>query len=132
MVWLWVAASSWRRAKRASELAWSRLPVGSSARRSGGLVGEGAGDGDALLLASGELVAAAMEFVAEADAAEDFLGPGAGFGFGERSLAKERQEDVFKRSELGEEEVKLKDKADERTPVDGCAPLRQRCRRGCR
>ena len=47
------------RSKRSSITRWpvavSRLPVGSSANSTAGRVDEGAGDGDALLLAAGEL-----------------------------------------------------------------------------
>ena len=45
----------------------SRLPVGSSASSSGGLADHGAGDGDPLPLAAGELVRPVVEAVAEAD-----------------------------------------------------------------
>ena len=63
--------------------------------RAGGLVeqdrlgvhGEGAGDGDALLLAAGELVGAGGEFFGEADAVEQL----AGFGFALVARAAERR-----------------------------------------
>ena len=48
----------------------SRLPVGSSARSSGGLVDQGAGDGHALLLAAGQLRRLVVQPVAQADALE--------------------------------------------------------------
>jgi hypothetical protein len=44
----------------------------------GGVVGEGAGDGDALFLAAGELVGPEAEPVPEPDAAEEVDGAGAG------------------------------------------------------
>jgi hypothetical protein len=43
------------RAKTSSDDAVSRLPVGSSARTSGGLRDQGAGDRDALLLAARQI-----------------------------------------------------------------------------
>ena len=45
----------------------SRLPVGSSARIDVRIVDQGAGDGDALLLAAGELRRAVFQPVAQAD-----------------------------------------------------------------
>ena len=53
----------------ASPVASSRLPVGSSARMRPGRAGERAADGDALLLAAGELLGVAGEEVGEAEAA---------------------------------------------------------------
>ena len=43
----------------------------------GGVVGEGAGDGDALAFAAGELDGAVLEALAETDGAEEFFGPAA-------------------------------------------------------
>ena len=53
----------------------SRLPVGSSANTTAGPVHERAGDGDALLLAAGELGRAVGEPVAEADALDQPVEP---------------------------------------------------------
>ena len=48
--------SSWSSARISRAVRLSRLPVGSSASRISGIVGQGAGDGDALLLAARELL----------------------------------------------------------------------------
>ena len=52
----------------------SRLPVGSSASRMGGIKGQGAGDGHTLALAAGELVGQVVEAVAELDEFEQLAG----------------------------------------------------------
>lgn len=79
----------------------------------GGGVGEGAGDGDALLLAAGELVGQALGFVAEADVVEELVGALAHFLLGEAAEFAHREHDVFGGGEFGEEEVELEDEADE-------------------
>ena len=53
----------------------SRLPVGSSARTISGLVHDGAGDGDALLLSAGQLVGARVLATGEAHRGERLARP---------------------------------------------------------
>ena len=77
-----------------------------------GLHGEGAGDGDALLLAAGEGAGHGVEFVEEADAVEE--GAGAGFGLlgGEFQDLDGGEGDVFEDAEVGEEVEALEDHAE--------------------
>jgi hypothetical protein len=56
--------------------------VGSSARMMEGVVDQGAGDGDALALAAGELVGLVHHAGAEVDGLEDGLGAGDALGGG--------------------------------------------------
>ncbi len=55
----------------------SRLPVGSSARRTSGWVTRGAGDGGALHFATGEFAGAVFEAVGQPDQVEEAAGLGA-------------------------------------------------------
>ncbi len=83
----------------------------------GGLVGEddgrtqdeGAGEGDALLLAAGELDGVVMHAIAEADAGEQLAGAGQAVAFGVEFV---REENVFERGEGGDELIGLEDEAD--------------------
>ena len=61
----------------------------------GGLVGQGAGDGDALLLAAGEAVGAALELVAQAEALEQRGGAVHVFVFGKAREFHHGERDVF-------------------------------------
>ncbi len=77
----------------------------------GGAVDDRAGDGDALLLAAGELVGFIVEPVAEADAIEG--GGGAIASFVGRDVAVDRrQHDVFEGAERGEQVELLEDEAE--------------------
>ena len=74
-----------------------------------GAVGEGAGDGDALLLADGQFSGFVGDAVVQADAFEEVVGPlfvGVAAGEGHS------HEDVFHGGEAGEEVVGLEDVAD--------------------
>jgi hypothetical protein len=92
------------------------LGVGGIERASGlvgedepGTVGQGTGDGDALLLADGELGGPVVEAVGEADFGEEMLGPAAiGWAAGEGHA----EEDIFQGGEAGEEMMGLEDVAD--------------------
>ena len=116
---LWVAmkaavpvsrTTSTRRSSTRVEVAGSRLPVGSSARRRPGLLAKGAGDGDPLLLAAGQRPAM-VEALGEPQAAEQVDCPRSGTRFA--ATGEElRQHDVFLGGEIGEEVVELIDEAD--------------------
>ena len=99
--------SSWS----SSAVRVSRLPVGSSARTRSRLVHERAGDGDALLLAAGELRRPVVGPVAEPERFEQ--GAGAGRRLRERPAADQRRHrHVFERAELGQQVVELEDEPD--------------------
>ena len=92
-----VAASSW--------------PVGSSARRSLRPVDQRAGDGDALLLAAGELVRSVPSALRQADQLErvhDAIATFVGVG----AAQAQRQLDVLGRREDGDEAERLEDVGD--------------------
>ena len=76
-----------------------------------GAVGERAGDGDALLLAAGQLRRAVLEAVADAERGQELrralLGGGA-FG----AVDELRQDDVLGRVEIGQQMVELVDEAE--------------------
>ena len=96
---------AWRSSKRAmisSPVLESRFPVGSSARMMEGLVDEGAGDGDALTLAAGELVGLVHHASAQVDGLEDGLCAGSTLD-GRSAVVDEGQLDVVKRSGAGEQ-----------------------------
>ena len=78
----------------------------------GGVVGEGAGDGDALLFAAGEIGGAAVGFGFEADLGEQFLGADAALAAGEAAEFEHREGDVFFGGEFRQQEMELKDEAD--------------------
>ena len=77
----------------------------------GGVVDQGAGDGDALALAAGELIGLVHHAGAEADALEDFLGAGDALGGG-GAVVDERQLDVMQRGGAGQQVEGLEDEAD--------------------
>jgi hypothetical protein len=77
-----------------------------------GFIGQGAGDGNALLFAAGEVVGAAMELVAEADEFEELAGAIFHFRLGEEAGAAHGNLDVFEGGEFLEEKVELEDEAD--------------------
>ncbi len=77
----------------------------------GGAVDEGAGDGDALALAAGELVGLVHHAGAEVDGLEDGLGAGGALGGG-GAVVDEGQLDVVERGGAGEEIEGLEDEAD--------------------
>ena len=75
----------------------------------GGAVGQGAGDGDALLLADGELGGAIVQAILQADAFQQVGGPGfVGFAAGEAHA----QQHVLQRGEAAQKVVRLEDVAD--------------------
>ena len=75
-----------------------------------GVVGEGAGDGDALLFTAGKLVGEAVALVAEADIREQLAGAFLhGIGVEPAEFAHGQQH-VFQRGEFRQQEVKLKNK----------------------
>lgn len=69
----------------------------------GGLHGEGAGDGGALLLAAGEFAGVGVELIGEADAGEVLGGEGAGGGGIEAAHDARGEGDVFPDAQVGEE-----------------------------
>ena len=78
---------------------------------------DGAGNGDALLLSAGELARIMIHALGEADDAERGFNVLAPLGFGELG-EEQRQLDVLKGREHGDEVVHLEDEADV-----ACAPL---------
>ena len=92
--------------------------AGGAIEIAGGFVGEedgraegkGAGEGDALLFAAGELDGVVIEAAGEADAVEEFAGAGAAAGIAAGEFHGE--EHVFFGGEGGEEMVGLEDEAD--------------------
>ena len=77
----------------------------------GGVVDQGAGDGDALALAAGELVGLVHHAGAEVDGLEDFLGAGDALGGG-GAVVDEGQLDVVQGGGAGEQVEGLEDEAD--------------------
>ncbi len=81
-----------------------------------GLVGEGAGDGDALLLAAVEGVGEVAGAVADAEVIEEFGGAAAGWAWGD-VVDFEGDGDVFEGGEEGDEVGLLEDEAEVLTAV---------------
>jgi hypothetical protein len=77
----------------------------------GGVVDQGAGDGDALALAAGELVGLVVHARFEADVGERLLGALDALGGG-RAVVDERQLDVVQRGGAGQQVEGLEDEAD--------------------
>jgi len=79
-----------------------------------GFGGEGAGEGDALALAAGELVGEAVAEAGEADGFEELIDAFGDFLFGRAVFAAdfEAEGDVFEDVEVAEEGVVLEDEAD--------------------
>jgi hypothetical protein len=77
----------------------------------GGLVDEGAGDGDALALAAGEFVGLMVHALAEVDGFEDELGAGDAFGGG-GSVVDEGELNVMQSGGAGEQVEGLEDETD--------------------
>jgi hypothetical protein len=75
-------------------------------------VGQGARDGDALLFASGEMVGAALELVAEAHEIEEIRGAIFHFSQGEQPGAAHGNLDVFRGGEFLEQKMELEDETD--------------------
>ena len=93
----------------------------------GGLVDEGAGDGDALAFAAGELGGAVFEAGFEAEVFEEgdgfgFAGAGADEGFVPGGGDHGGEEGVFEDVEFGEEVVELEDEAEGVVAEVGAAP----------
>ena len=80
-------------------------------QQQGGAAHDGAGDGDALLLATRELGGALVELAGEADPAEKFVDVGADLAFGAAFKAK-RQSDVVVGGQVGEKAEVLENHAD--------------------
>ena len=95
-------------------LVWlSRLPVGSSASSERRLVDQGAGDGDALLLAAGKLVGVMVGARAEADEFERAQGALLLLArLDAMAVVKHRHLDVFQRRRAREQVETLEDEAD--------------------
>ena len=89
----------------------SRLPVGSSARSLSGVVDEGAGEGDALPLATGEFLGTVGEPVAETEAFQCYLGAFAGLAAVPAPVQCGKH-DVFQRVQFGEQREILEDEPD--------------------
>ena len=79
-------------------------------KNDGGVIDEGAGDGDALALSAGELVWLVHHAGAEVDGFKDRLGACGAFGCG-GAIVDERQLDVVKGGGAGEEVEGLEDEA---------------------
>ena len=94
-----------------SEVAESRLPVGSSASRIERLVDQGAGDGDALALAAGELVGLVVHAVAQADPLQRRARPLPPLGAREAGV-DQRQLDVVQGVGARQQVEGLEDEAD--------------------
>ena len=87
----------------------SRLPVGSSAKMISGFGREGPGDGDALLLATGELRRAVLQAGPQTDGVDHVVEPLlVGLAPGERA----RQRDVLERRQRRHQVERLEDEAD--------------------
>ena len=78
----------------------------------GRFVGQGSGDGDALLFAAGEAVGFALEFFGEAELLEQKGSPIERGGFAEAAEFEHGEGDVFLGGEFLEQVVELKDEAD--------------------
>jgi len=76
------------------------------------IIGQRAGDGDALLFAAGEVGGAAVGFFGEADLMEQVAGAGGAVAAGILAELEHGEHDVFLRGELGQQEVELEDEAD--------------------
>ena len=97
---------------RMSAPVWeSRLPVGSSASRIGRVKREGAGDGDALPLAAGELVGQVIEAMAELHQFEQLAGALVDVA-ARQPFEVQRQGDVLDAGQAGEQVEELEDEAD--------------------
>ena len=89
----------------------SRLPVGSSASRMQRLAGDGARDGDALLLTAGELAGQVLRAVRHADALERRIDALLALR-GLHAAVGERQLDVLIHGEIADQVEALEDEAD--------------------
>ena len=77
-----------------------------------GLHGEGAGDGDALLLAAGELAGVLVGLLGDADAFQQLHGVGLDLGAGAMAHANRGEGDVLHGRQMREEVELLEDHAD--------------------
>ncbi len=102
----------------AAPLAESRLPVGSSATTSSGVVDQGARDRAALQFSAGQLMRIVRQTVAESDASRERGGP---FQRGCRRAAVEqqRQRDVLGERQRRQQVEELEDEADARASQQG-------------
>ena len=89
----------------------SRLPVGSSARMIDGTIDQGAGDGDALALAAGELVGLVHHARFHADGRQRALARSTRSSAGDAGV-NQRQFDVVQRGGAGQQVESLEDEAD--------------------
>ena len=133
---LWVAISAARPVRRTrsssvfmtlSPVAWSRLPVGSSAEQDPGVVGERADDRDALLLAARQPRRPVPGARRKADAVEQ-LGRLAA-----RPAARDpgdhlRQHDIFERREFRQQVMELVDESRSPSAAARCAARPAGCR----
>ena len=95
-----------------AELVESRLPVGSSASRIARLVHQGAGDGDALLLAAGELARTVMLAVRPVRPSPAASGRACAPVAPRQCRVKQRQLDILQRGGARQQVEVLKDEAD--------------------
>ena len=84
-----------------------------------GVVGQGAGNGDALLFAAGEVLAVAADLVAKADHLQEHGGALLHLAEGESAKAAHGDHDVLLGGELVHEEVELEDEADVFVAAEG-------------
>ena len=134
----WATSSSWVMSTivRPSALRWSntantspvhfesRLPVGSSASTSDGSRHERPGDGDALLLAAGELRRQVVDPIGEPDGTQRGFGPLA-LAAAAHPRVDERELDVGERGGAGDEVEALEDEADLAIADVGCLVVLQ-------
>jgi hypothetical protein len=76
-----------------------------------GVVGDGAGDGDALLLAPGELAWAPIRQLAQPEGGQDVAGVALGVAAAPVAAAQDGEHHVLQHREFGEQEVELEDVA---------------------
>ena len=98
--------------------AWSRLPVGSSARISAGIGDQRPGDGHALLLAAGQLRRLVVDAVAEAEPLERRRRAARPLGAPD-ALVEQRRRDVLERGRPRQQVVGLEHEPDRPAPDAG-------------
>jgi hypothetical protein len=88
-------------------------------------IGDGAANGDALLLAAGQFAGKMVEPLAEAEEAQELGRARLGLGFAEAANPL-RQDDILQRSEFRQQMVELVDEAD-LGAAQPCRPLSSSC-----
>ena len=120
--------SSSKSPKMACPVAWSRLPVGSSASTMAGLPDQGPGDGDPLALPARELGGAGLGSLVQADQSEGVEGSGSPLGLGDPGVEEPVGHVVEHALVLGQEEL-LEDEADPGGPQRGQLAVGELARR---